>query len=748
MKHMSLTSEQEAIINHPFGHHARVMAVAGAGKTSTMVQLVKRYIESGVPGRAIQVLMFNVLARKEFKERFEQLGLPPGMKPEINTFHSFAFQIIRDVERGGFGLREVENWSEDGAERIDYFLRRIITDLERSNVIPPKVIDLEMAKTAIALWKAELVPPDRARAKSTGHPGLVEVYIQFEHQRIQKQAFTFDDLIVRAVQALMNLRMLREKWSNIFRLVVVDEYQDVNYAQQKLLECLVGESTDLVVVGDDDQTIYEWRGARPDFILNQMSGSFNGRNVIDYTLSRSFRFGPELAQAAHNVISLNQTRFVKPLVAFNHAQVSEVHIVREQIASKNSLNDQLFHHLKQVLTITQDASKVIILGRTYNQMMNLEALCLIRKVPYVISGSQPFYKRSELITLINYLRLISMTHQPLNEKAVDIFEKIINRPNRYINVDGFKILLRDAMRRDLTPMSLLEFVTGDANALFNSRQKDSLENMRMALAFAHQQIIEGKLTHEVLSTLVETIKYADHFTNFYGNGEESKSRLDAIDTLIQVAKQQNMTVTEFILYFDQLDCTQGQSEDAHKYILVFTTIFQTKGLEFDYVFVPQVMQGIMPMTAGTDFHVWDAARTDGPSTLTSTIDNERRLFYVAITRAKKAAYFGVNQAENVVSQFIYEMHLDETKEIMRVVREANGELPAHIGDVIRKTGINSALRHQLYEYFPHDAPALDELFADESIQIWPDVVANVPLAATQNTTAKPVAQPKKWWEDD
>jgi DNA helicase II / ATP-dependent DNA helicase PcrA len=745
-----LTPEQLKIIQHPMGNHARIMAVAGAGKTSTMVQLVKRYLDYGVPGKSIQVLMFNRLARSEFQDRMNALQPEGSSKPQINTFHSFAYRIIRDIERNGLDVREIENWSEDESERTDYFLRKIISDLEKQQVIPPMVIDLETARTAISLWKSEMVPPDHDRAKSSGHPGLVDVYIQFEKQRIERNAYTMDDLIPRAVNALKNSASLREKWASNFRLVVVDEYQDVNYAQQQLLECLVGESTDLVVVGDDDQTIYEWRGARPEFILNVMSGSFNNRPVIDYTLSRSFRFGPELAQAAHNVISLNQTRFVKPLVAFNHTQDTQVHLVRELITSKNSLNDQLFHHLRQVLIMTGDASKVIILGRTYNQLMNLEAICLIRKVPYTMVGSQPFYKRSELITLIDYLRLVLLAHNPLTAASCSILEKIINRPNRYINVDGFSSLLRGAMGDRMTPLTLLDYVTSDTNSAFDARRKDKLENLRFALAQAYQKITEGIKANVILQSIVDITKYLEHFTNFYGNGEESKVRLDSINALIALAARQNMTVEEFIEFFDQLDCTQGTSEeDAHKYVLVFTTIYRTKGLEYDYVFVPEVMQGSMPVASGSELFVWDAARSDGPGASTSQLDNERRLFYVALTRAKKAAYLGINQTEKqAVSQFVEEMHLDATKEIMRCVRESNGTLTQNIRAVLRQVGASLALRAQLYEYYPNDREQLDALFAQEDISTWPEVQPNVPVAATQQPVAKPVVQPKKWWEDD
>jgi len=193
---------------------------------------------------------------------------------------------------------------------------------------------------------------------------------------------------------------------------------------------------------------------------------------------------------------------------------------------------------------------------------------------------------------------------------------------------------------------------------------------------------------------------------------------------------------------------QGHDADAHTYVLVFTTIFRTKGLEFDYVFVPEVMHGSMPVTGGTDLLVWDTARSSGPRVSTSQLENERRLFYVALTRAKKAVYLGITQASNqVVSQFIDEMHLAATKAIMQNVRESRGTVQSTLRDVLRKVGASSSLRAQLYEYYASQVEQLRDILADASIGTWPAVHA--PVAMTDyKKTAKPLVSPKRWWAEE
>jgi DNA helicase-2/ATP-dependent DNA helicase PcrA len=189
----------------------------------------------------------------------------------------------RAVE-AGLMAEPQELWTADDSEMGRILAHRTIQALEKEGVFPLNTIDTEIALMAISLWKSELIPPDRARAMSNGETGLVDVYVRFEAERKKRNAVGFDDFVPIVVELFTQFPEFRAQTVSHFRHVIVDEYQDVNAGQQRLIELLVFPQSDVMVVGDDDQTIYEWRGARPDYILQTMSGHVFGKPIIDYTL--------------------------------------------------------------------------------------------------------------------------------------------------------------------------------------------------------------------------------------------------------------------------------------------------------------------------------------------------------------------------------------------------------------------------------------------------------------------------------
>jgi DNA helicase-2/ATP-dependent DNA helicase PcrA len=212
----------------------------------------------------------------------------------VHTFHSFSFQVIGEAIKIGYLPANTQFWLADKSELIWLTLKRSINELEKARRIPPELVDPEEALHAISLWKGSLVPPNRAG--SFMQPHLPAVYAGFEDFRQNQFALTYDDFIPTAIDILENNPVFYRRFCSNIQHLIVDEYQDINLGQQTLIELLAGEQADVMVVGDDDQTIYEWQGARPNFILKDFGTVFNNKPVLDYCLSRSFRFGPVIAQ--------------------------------------------------------------------------------------------------------------------------------------------------------------------------------------------------------------------------------------------------------------------------------------------------------------------------------------------------------------------------------------------------------------------------------------------------------------------
>lgn len=336
-----LTKEQRDVVTHPFGKHARVLAVAGSGKTTTMAHRIKYLVEQQINPNRIRVLMFNRLARIQFKDKLAEVGVPEGLRPQVHTFHSFSYQLIGEMIASGLLPDTLEFWIEDREEMVRIWVHRALHNLETRRRIPPDSVDPDEVIEAIGLWKGSLIPPLSDRAGYRGNNLVPLVYEEFEKLRNQQGGITYDDFVPLAVGALESVKEIRQKWCGQADFIIVDEYQDVNYGQQRLIELLAGKRADVMVVGDDDQTIYEWRGARPNYILREFRTVFANKPHVDYTLSRSFRFGPVLAQCAQNVIAFNANRIPKPLIAHDPARPAHLDILFDSSEQPTDVNKQL-----------------------------------------------------------------------------------------------------------------------------------------------------------------------------------------------------------------------------------------------------------------------------------------------------------------------------------------------------------------------------------------------------------------------
>ena len=337
---LSLTDEQLSVIHHPIGKHARVLAVAGSGKSFTMACRIQHLVqECHVAPHAIRVLMFNRLARQQFRTHLDRTGLPDTMQPEVHTFHSYSFRVINTMVRIGVLPGLTQFWTGEKEELVWLTAKRAIECLERKGCIPPNTIETENTLNAISLWKGALLPPNRAGSWST--PMMHLVYEEFERMRLEKSALTFDDFIPMAIDILETNVDARKRWCGPVEYLIVDEYQDVNFGQQRLLELLADGKADVMAVGDDDQCIYEWRGARPNYIVHDFEKVFNHKPHAMYQLSHSFRFGLPIARAASFLIHQNTRRVNKDVIPYQKDKSGFIQVYNGGYASNKALMEQV-----------------------------------------------------------------------------------------------------------------------------------------------------------------------------------------------------------------------------------------------------------------------------------------------------------------------------------------------------------------------------------------------------------------------
>jgi len=679
----NLTKEQQAVVYHPLGRHARVLAVAGSGKTTTMVHRVKHLVmDLGVPPSKICILMFNKLARFQFKEKLDALQIPAHLQPQVNTFHSFSFHILGQLIAKGLLPGTTQIWVGDKEEMARRTVHAAIQALEQRNGMASddSGLDVDEVMEAISLWKGSLIPPDRAGYR--GNPLIPLVYAEFEELRLQRSALTFDDFVPMAIGALENETSLQDQWCR-YEYVIVDEYQDVNYGQQRLIELVAGSGADIMVVGDDDQTIYEWRGARPNYILREFRSVFNNKPHSDYTLSHTFRFGPTVAQCAQNTISFNTNRIAKPLIAFNPSLPTNLRIITNSSEQATDVNKELVREIVSIVRQVKTEGKsihdsIIVLARMFSQLSGIEAEFLTWKIPYRVVGRAPFFERREICVLLDYIRLASQLDMPVTTDSTKLLLSVANTPNRKISKKALQQMMERAEYRGMTMRSALSALTSSSESMLTRTQRTELADFVTFVERWNERLFEETdlLAGELLHSIVETLNYLQHFDNYYGNGEASEDRKRAVVSFCQYADRLQMRPMDFIRHVESLDTTRGAPEEDQ---IIMTTIFRTKGLEYDYVVIPACEEGYMPCTFGTASPVFDTAGIVDEPEASAVIENERRLFYVAITRARKGVIIGTCEAPKQGSQrdsraplpsrFLHEIQLEPTVSVMRSLQE-------------------------------------------------------------------------------
>lgn len=751
MKEEKLTTEQEAIVHHPLHQHARVLAVAGSGKTTTMVHRVRHLVyDLKQDAGAIRVIMFNRLARQDFEKKLATLIPETSKRPKVLTFHSLAYSLWSSAKKRGVVAPEKELWIGGKEELARIWMGRAMDSLVREGIIETAPTDPQTALDFVGLWKASLIPPERAGHRT--NPDMVYVYRRFEEYREQQGALTFDDFIPKALALLDSHPDLRRLWTDRLDHLIVDEYQDVNYGQQQMIRLLAGTRADVMVVGDDDQTIYEWRGARPCYILQEFKKDFSNKPIVDYCLSHTFRFGPVLAQCAHNVISFNSQRENKALVANDPELVTGIDIITDE--SEQGTEPDL-HMAQEISRLVQEhrvePKNIVILGRTYAQMDGLQGIFVRNRIPFRVVGNSPFFERDENRTLLDYIRLaqawdipaqampvwrlplvqqdpreldesfsidaasasFSKQNQPVRE-TVRTVVAVANTPYRKIARQVLQRAIEQGDRQGLTIgrslLALLDPVTSPVSA----SSREILQELFDFVQRIRERISTNPLpaADELLQWIIDSTRYDEHYLRLYGPDTGSNDRLLSIGNFVCFAKRSGMNILDFVRYVADLDVQRGLPNDK---VITMISVHRTKGLEYEYVFLPSCIEGKMPVLINEEVEVYDTSGQVPDYPLSPAIESERRLFYVAATRARKHLYIGTAtppnrglQGESTVSlpsRFLEEARVEVTKRVAGAFQQdlqaarSGSASPGRLAEALKLIAADRAIASYVKEHY-------------------------------------------------
>lgn len=604
-----------------------ILAGAGSGKTKALTHRIAQLIaHEGVWPEQILAVTFTNKAAREMRERLSGLLEQENTRsfmPWMGTFHGICVRLLRiDGQAVGVPSNFVIYDQDDRQGLIKQAMKQLL--------ISDKEIKARTASSAISNAKNELLDPDEfeATAQFPYQQAIAKIYRQYERMRKQAGALDFDDLLIDTVRLMREHSVVREKWRQKFRHILIDEYQDTNAAQYALIKLLVNDEQNIAVVGDDWQSIYSWRGADFTNILN-FERDFPGATVIK--LEQNYRSTGNILEAAHNVITKNTQRSDKALwtaegagtpvrVHVTHDEAEEAQLVAESISS-------------QVAIAARRYSDIAILYRTNAQSAPLERALVRFGVKYRIVGGTRFYDRKEVRDILAYLKLLV---QPSDRMS---FSRIVNVPTRGVGATSLEKFLA---WQEMSGMDIVAaLVNAEQTSTLTPRAKKALVNLG-GLLRGMQGVIKEKAPADVVEQLIKRTDYEQYTLD---GTPQAEDRQDNLGALISDASAFT-SVDEFLEEAALLSSADSSADEE----VTLMTLHAAKGLEFPVVYMVGMEEGILPHA-----RVYDA----GPAEL----EEERRLCYVGMTRAREELHliyahsrltFG-QRSYQPVSRFISDM---------------------------------------------------------------------------------------------
>ncbi|TCT24011.1 UvrD-helicase domain-containing protein [Thiobaca trueperi] len=601
-----------------------VLAGAGSGKTRVITQKIAHLIgHVGIQPRHIRAVTFTNKAAREMRERVSQQFKGVNTRGlTISTFHTLGLDILRRHPersglRAGFSLLD----AQDAESLIKEHLRGI---RNASAFSPPAV------QHRISRWKNELIAPEQAmsQAEDEFESQLADLYAGYERSLRAYNAVDFDDLILKPAHLLGTQPDLLESWRGRIRYLLVDEYQDTNSAQYELVRHLTGPRGAFTVVGDDDQSIYAWRGARPEN-LARLKADYPTLEVI--MLEQNYRSSARILALANTLIANNPHVFEKRLWSdLGPGERPRVLTCKDEAHEAERVASEILH-----LKFAEDVAfgDIAILYRGNHQARPFEQALREHNIPYFLSGGTSFFARAEIKDIMAYLRLLA---NPADDVA---FLRIVNTPRREIGPTTLEQLAGHARERDISLLAACAEPGLDAE--LTARQRDRLGAFARLIADHGQRTASDPVS--AVSALIEAIDYPAWLRENASSQAVADRRYenvtDLLDWIGRLRKGdfQDKTLADLVGHLTLMDVLDRQDETEAGDHVQLMTLHAAKGLEFPQVFLVGMEEELLPHRVSIE---------------DDSIEEERRLAYVGITRARQALTFTLTRRRKRYGEWV------------------------------------------------------------------------------------------------
>ena len=595
-----------------------ILAGAGSGKTRALTYRVANLIDHGVPAWRILALTFTNKAAREMKNRVADLiGPEAADEAWISTFHSTCARILRrDIEKLGYSRSFVIYDDEDQA--------RVLKEILKHQNIDENFLPVREIRAKIGDAKNRLYSPDewfQHSARDRRSSRIHDVMCDYEKRMKTLNALDLDDLLLKTLELLADHPPVLQQYRERFRYVLVDEYQDTNRAQYELIRLITAESRNLCVVGDDDQSIYGWRGADIRNILD-FEDDYPDAKVIK--LEQNYRSTANILDAANQLIANNEGRKDKRLWT-EHPDGDKIQVYRAGDEHDESMwiAGQILNLQKQGMSYGDTA----ILYRANAQSRVPEEMLMRCNIPYKVFGGQKFYERKEIKDILAYLRVIV---NPADDISLS---RIINVPKRAIGETTVQALAEAAAERELP----LYGVLNDPPEALSSRAKSSVG------AFFSMMTLLGAMKEamglvEFVDLLIEKTGLEEQYRK--EDTDEAADRIENMNEfrngIREYAENEEEPTLEGYLENVSLVTDLDRENDSRGYVTMMT-LHSAKGLEFDNVFIPGMEENLFPSMRSIEEE--------------NRLEEERRLMYVGITRARKRLFLSYASERMLYNQY-------------------------------------------------------------------------------------------------
>ena len=595
-----------------------ILAGAGSGKTRVLTTRIGHLIEDkGVQPANILAITFTNKAANEMRERVEETLESDASDMWISTFHSCCVRILRkDINRIGYNRSFV---IYDSADQVT-----LVKDCLKELNLSDKVFEPKVIISTISGAKDKLYDPKKFKAMHMNDnrmSKIADVYALYQDRLKRNSALDFDDLIFKTVELLKSDKEVLDYYRNRFKYIMVDEYQDTSKAQYELIKILAKVHQNICVVGDDDQSIYGWRGADIRNIL-EFEKDYDDVHVVK--LEQNYRSTQIILDAANTVISNNIERKRKRLWSEKkEGELIKIQVAADEIEESDFVADMIAKISREQNRSYKDFA---VLYRANAQSRSVEDALNRSQIPYNIYGGTKFYERKEIKDLIAYLRVIQNPQDDISLK------RIINVPRRGIGLRTIeKIEDRASLKQESIYSVLIDI---DTNSEISTKARNSISEFVDNIIGTLRTMREVYPVSKLIEKVIESIDYYGYIDDLYkGDKEEAEERKDNVKEFISVAMEFEQTSEEKDLetFLTGVALTSESSEEEEIDKVSLMTIHTSKGLEFPVVFIVGMEDGLFPIAR--------AVR----SMSDSEIEEERRLCYVGITRAKEILYLTLTQ---------------------------------------------------------------------------------------------------------